>query len=91
MGLRVRRPALKNFPLRVFTALVVLAAPAAFTVEIEFLGQSEIPGDLEVDHTLVGGLSGLAYDPYCDLYYALSDDRGNIAMPRFFHPQGERR
>ncbi len=53
-------------------------------VEIEFLGQTEIPGDLEVDGTRVGGLSGLTYDPGCDLYYALSDDRGTFGMPRFY-------
>jgi endonuclease/exonuclease/phosphatase family metal-dependent hydrolase len=48
------------------------------------LAETNLPGDLEVDRTLVGGLSGLTYDPGCDLYYALSDDRGSINPPRLY-------
>ncbi len=84
MGLRVSRTAPEKLIFSAITAIALCASAGAPAVEIEFLGQTEIPGDLEVDRTLVGGLSGLAYDPGCDLYYALSDDRGNIAMPRFF-------
>jgi endonuclease/exonuclease/phosphatase family metal-dependent hydrolase len=51
---------------------------------VEFLAQTAVPGDLEVDRTLVGGLSGLTYDPGCDLFYAISDDRGSLAPPRFY-------
>lgn len=71
----------------VLGAMVCLAAsltPAAGVVELQLLGKTVIPGDLEVDRTRVGGLSGLAYDPGCDLYYALSDDRGSFGLPRFF-------
>lgn len=32
----------------------------------------------------VGGLSALAYDPQRDVFYALSDDRGRLAPPRFY-------
>ena len=78
------RPALENLILCAITGLAVSVASVASAVELQFLGQTEIPGDLEVDRTLVGGLSGLAYDPGCDLYYALSDDRGSFGMPRFF-------
>lgn len=78
------RPALKNYLIAAIAGLAVSVASVVCAVELQFLGQTEIPGDLEVDHTLVGGLSGLVYEPGCDLYYALSDDRGNIAMPRFF-------
>jgi hypothetical protein len=34
--------------------------------------------------TPVGGLSALAYDPIKDVFYALSDDRGSLAPPRFY-------
>ncbi len=84
MGLRVSRTASEKLILSAITAIALCASAGAPAVEIEFLGQTEIPGDLEVDHTRVGGLSGLAYDPGCDLYYALSDDRGSFGMPRFF-------
>ena len=37
-----------------------------------------------VDGTTVGGLSALTYDPQTNRFYALSDDRGNLAPPRFY-------
>ncbi len=64
----------------------VLAADPAAAAELalELLAETTLAGDLEVDRALVGGLSGLTYDPGCDLFYAVSDDRGAIAPPRFF-------
>jgi endonuclease/exonuclease/phosphatase family metal-dependent hydrolase len=64
--------------------LAVAASVAAAEPTVELLVETSLPGDLEVDRTLVGGLSGLTYDPGCDLFYALSDDRGSIAPPRFY-------
>jgi endonuclease/exonuclease/phosphatase family metal-dependent hydrolase len=64
------------------SAIAALATTAELTVEL--LAKTSLPGDLEVDRTLVGGLSGLTYDPGCDLFYALSDDRGRIDPPRFY-------
>jgi len=84
VGLRVSRTAPEKLILFAISAFVLGAAAGAPAVEIEFLGQTEIPGDFEVDTTRVGGLSGLAYDPGCDLFYALSDDRGAFGMPRFY-------
>lgn len=51
---------------------------------VELVAATEIPGELSVDGILVGGLSGLAYDPGCDLYYAVSDDRGSHGPVRLF-------
>jgi endonuclease/exonuclease/phosphatase family metal-dependent hydrolase len=62
---------------------VAVSAPAA-DVTVELLAQAALPGDLEVDRTRVGGLSGLTYDPGCDLFYSISDDRGSLAPPRFY-------
>jgi endonuclease/exonuclease/phosphatase family metal-dependent hydrolase len=64
------------------SAVAVSAIAADVTVEL--LAETTLPGDLEVDRTLVGGLSGLTYDPGCDLFYAISDDRGSLAPPRFY-------
>jgi predicted extracellular nuclease len=63
----------------VFTAPTTATEPA-----VELLAETSLAGDLEVDGTLVGGLSGLAYDAGCDLFYAISDDRGSIDPPRFY-------
>jgi predicted extracellular nuclease len=69
----------------VFLLLLAVAVSAtAADVTVELLAQTALPGDLEVDRTRVGGLSGLTYDPGCDLFYAISDDRGSLAPPRFY-------
>ena len=47
--------------------------------EIQFLGEVQFPTGFMFAGTEVGGLSGLAYDPFRDLYYALSDDRSSEA------------
>jgi len=65
-------------------ALGLVTSVAASELEFEFLAEAILPGDLEVGGTLVGGLSGLTYDSACDLFYALSDDRGQFAPARFF-------
>ncbi|MDX2435968.1 MAG: esterase-like activity of phytase family protein [Acidobacteriota bacterium] len=78
------RAALKKYVLLTIAGLAVSWATAIGAIELQLLGQTEIPGNFEVNRTRVGGLSGLAYDPGCDLYYALSDDRGSFGMPRFY-------
>jgi len=68
------------------TAIILGALGSASTAEfgLQLLAETALPGDLEVDGILVGGLSGLTYDPGCDLYYVVSDDRGRYGPPRFF-------
>jgi predicted extracellular nuclease len=79
------RPGRIEKTLNVFVAALAMAASAASTdLELDLLGESSLPGHLRVDGTLVGGLSGLTYDPGCDLFYVVSDDRGSIDPPRFF-------
>lgn len=51
---------------------------------IEFIGQATLPNGLSFQKTEVGGLSGITYDPQTDLYYAISDDRGQKAPARFY-------
>ena len=66
-------------------AITVCALGSASAAEfgLQLLAETSLPGDLEVDGILVGGLSGLTYDPGCDLYYVVSDDRGRYGPPRF--------
>ena len=80
----MRRPRLKICLIVLTIVWTTAAAAIAGDVELEFLGEADLPPDLEIDGTLVGGLSGLAYDPGCQLFYAISDDRGYVAPPRFY-------
>ncbi len=53
-------------------------------VAIEYIGEYQLPKGLQVKDTPVGGLSGLTYDRQRDLFYAISDDRGEKAPARFY-------
>jgi hypothetical protein len=53
-------------------------------LSIEYVGEYKIPNNFEVKNTVVGGLSGLAYDRQHDRFYAISDDRGDKAPARFY-------
>jgi 3-phytase/alkaline phosphatase D len=46
---------------------------------INFIGEAIFPTGTTFNDTEIGGLSAIAYDPTNNIYYALSDDRGNRA------------
>jgi hypothetical protein len=52
--------------------------------DINFIGQATLPNNLAFQNTTIGGLSGITYDPQKNLYYAISDDRGQKAPARFY-------
>lgn len=52
--------------------------------DIEFIGEAALPNNLSIENTEVGGLSGITYDEKKQLYYAISDDRGEKAAARFY-------
>jgi hypothetical protein len=52
--------------------------------DINFIGQATLPNNLAFQKTTIGGLSGITYDPQKNLYYAISDDRGQKAPARFY-------
>ena len=56
----------------------------ARTPALEFLGQQIIPTGAQFEGTEIGGLSGMAYDAERDVFYALSDDQGQIDPVRFY-------
>lgn len=66
--------------------LLVLAgcAPARATAGFEFLGQHQMASAAVLDGTVIGGLSGISYDPAADLYYIISDDRSAKGPARFY-------
>jgi myo-inositol-hexaphosphate 3-phosphohydrolase/phosphodiesterase/alkaline phosphatase D-like protein len=65
---------------RLVYADVAIARPGAdqnrqTVSSFEFLGEVSFPTGTEFNSTVVGGLSGLAYDTAKGVFYALSDDR----------------
>ena len=48
------------------------------------IAETELAVDLVDEGIPLGGLSGLTYDPACNLFYAVSDDRGYLAPPRIY-------
>ena len=72
-------------PVVVFVALLVAVPVYAVDVGVaSLIAEIELPVDLFDEEVPLGGLSGLTYDPACDLFYALSDDRGYVAPPRVY-------
>ncbi|MEH2241291.1 esterase-like activity of phytase family protein [Nostoc sp.] len=51
---------------------------------IEFIGEATLPKGLIFNKAEIGGLSGITYDPKSNLYYAISDDRGQKANAHFY-------
>ncbi len=66
--------------------LLVVAgcAPASASASLAYLGQHRIAPGAQLDGTLIGGLSGISYDPGTDLYYIVSDDRSATSPARFY-------
>jgi hypothetical protein len=52
-------------------------------LQVELLDVFTLPPQTFAE-TPVGGLSALTYDPQRNVFYALSDDRGGLAPPRFY-------
>jgi 3-phytase len=67
-------------------ALLLVPAPSAAQEQpLRFLGELDIPDQsIQVEDTTVGGLSGLTYDARRNVYYVISDDRGDFQPPRFY-------
>ncbi|MEH2286980.1 esterase-like activity of phytase family protein [Nostoc sp.] len=51
---------------------------------IEFIGEATLPKGLIFQKTEVGGLSGITYNAKNNLYYTISDDRGQKSATRFY-------
>ena len=80
-------PFLRSFHLAVLGLAIAFPAAAQSTDEIgalHFIGAVTVPNDKMVDGTLVGGLSGIDYDPAADLWYIISDDKSDKNPARFY-------
>ena len=82
----------KLFLILIFTISLILisflfnnfASASLIINSIEFIGQATLPTAFTFQKTEIGGLSGITYDAKNNLYYAISDDRGQKAPPRFY-------
>lgn len=74
--------------LKQLTAVTLLSAAVAAcadeTVSLEFIGEVTFATGYSVLDTEVGGLSGLDYDRAHNSFVAISDDRAQINMARFY-------
>lgn len=52
-------------------------------LHLDYLGEYRLP-KMSFAETTVGGLSGLSYDRQSNRFYAISDDRSNLAPARFY-------
>jgi hypothetical protein len=61
-----------------------LPSSAVEISSIKFIGEAILPKGLILKKTEIGGLSGITYDAKKNLYYAISDDRGQKGNTRFY-------
>jgi predicted extracellular nuclease len=61
-----------------------LASDSTEIFRLEFIGEARLPSLLEVEDTIVGGLSGIVWSPATDEFYSVSDDPGNHGPARFY-------
>ncbi|MBD2387992.1 esterase-like activity of phytase family protein [Cylindrospermum sp. FACHB-282] len=83
-----------KFPLIIYFSIPILIISLFFFINldsipvtvsgIEFIGQATLPTGLSFQKTELGGLSGITYDVKQDVYYLISDDRGQKAPARFY-------
>ena len=61
------------------------ALPSATgTPRLRLIGEATLPHRLDFQGTVVGGLSGIDYDPASGLYVLVSDDRSQLNPARFY-------
>ncbi|MBW4455588.1 MAG: esterase-like activity of phytase family protein [Nostoc indistinguendum CM1-VF10] len=68
----------------IFILLQLLPINAVEVSSIEFIGETTLTKGLTFQKTEVGGLSGITFDAKNNLYYAISDDRGQKANARLY-------
>jgi hypothetical protein len=65
-------------------AAAVIPVGAQAATSISFIGQIVIPSGTEAQGTVLGGLSGIDYNPATGSYIAISDDRSQFNPARFY-------
>jgi LPXTG-motif cell wall-anchored protein len=84
MRQRVARAIVLGLVLLLALGAVHQPRPARAEPRLQLLGQFSFPSGRTFQDTTVGGLSGLTYDAARQVYYAVSDDRGERQPARFY-------
>lgn len=69
---------------RCLIPLLALLCGCAGGPDLRLIGMQQLPADLRVDATLVGGISGMDYDAARGEWLLASDDRGQHGPARFY-------
>jgi hypothetical protein len=68
-----------------FLSLAVCeSAACSNATSIQYLGQTVMPHAARFAESVIGGLSGISYDPQQRLYYVISDDKSTLSSARFY-------
>jgi hypothetical protein len=54
---------------------------------LRFLSEYDVPYNKDFQNTIIGGLSGIDYDPQKKVYYIISDDRSEKNPARFYEAE----
>lgn len=68
----------------IFSDVVLPGIDRKTVAGIDFLGEVTFPTGFQFQGTTVGGLSGITYDPFTNVYYSISDDRSQFNPARFY-------
>lgn len=77
-------PALLSFIFISCSVSKHVSTPDIHINSLKFIGQYEVPYNLQFKGTTVGGLSGIDYDKKSDQYYLICDDRSEHDPARFY-------
>lgn len=64
--------------------LVGFLSVANANVQLQYLGQCDLDSKFQFEGSLVGGLSGVVFDPALSKWFVVSDDRGKKGDPRIY-------
>ena len=81
---RAWRPTLRSSLAPILALLSSQLVMGGGITRLEFLGEVRLESGIKVDQQVVGGLSGITYDPQRDRFFVVSDDMGLHGPPRFF-------
>jgi len=66
------------------TRKTTAGTPSPEINELRFISEYDLPNGMQLKKTVVGGLSGIDYDPSKGIYYLICDDPGSKGPARYY-------